>query len=255
MRVELAEGERLMCRCGQSDFFPYCDQTCKKINAEKMGYALSLTELARVEPMIAERAKTVEAAPGPVAADAMPAPVRIPALLSQWDTQFANARQGPGVVALDRLGGVYWVTPPQTLPKNFVLTIPCQVDFLRGQQVLFATQGDMLRSIYIRWAAPDLSRSIAEADGYTFRFSHSHLVLMRNGYQNVARLAQVGNPDEPFVIVITRRDGVITFSVDDEQLLTWKDEAPLAPGGRFSIGGYLSALILGDVTIADLDEP
>ncbi len=35
IRVELAEGERLMCRCGQSDFYPYCDQGCKKLNAER----------------------------------------------------------------------------------------------------------------------------------------------------------------------------------------------------------------------------
>lgn len=228
--------------------------TLKKRNAENLGYALPLTELGDLEREVQLRAQGVGAQPGPVAMEDMIERGKIPAVSTDWDIASANMEQGRGVLSLHRLGGPYWINSRMPLPKNFQLTIPCHIEFMKGSQVLYETQRSILRSLYVRWGTDSLDKPITEADGYTFRFSAAQLVLMKNGYKNAVQVAQVGNPDAPFIMVVTRRDDVISFAVDGTELLRWRDPAPLPAGGVFSIGGYLSVISIGSVIVTDLDE-
>ena len=65
-----------------------------------------------------------------------------------------------------------------------------------------------------------------------------------------------GNTPKPFVLTITRTEALIAIAVDEDLVLEHRGEqiAGDLPGGRhpLSIGGYLSRLSLGPVSIVDL---
>ena len=62
-----------------------------------------------------------------------------------------------------------------------------------------------------------------------------------------------GNTDYPGVLTITKQGGDITFAQDDKILLEYHDDAPLKGNFRFNLGGILSRLHLGEVSVIDLD--
>ena len=107
----------------------------------------------------------------------------------------------------------------------------------------------------IRFATPDTTTMLLEPKGMLVKFSHQFLTLSKEGKdEKVIASAPKGNPDEPFTIVVTKKGGDYTITVDDEVYLKAHDEKPLKGGQKFCIGGYLSRLHLGDVSVIKLGD-
>jgi serine protease Do len=55
-------------------------------------------------------------------------------------------------------------------------------------------------------------------------------------------------------LTITKKGGDYSVAVDGQVILRYKDDQPLSAEERFSIGGYLSRLLLAEVTVIDLSD-
>jgi hypothetical protein len=55
-------------------------------------------------------------------------------------------------------------------------------------------------------------------------------------------------------MVITKQGGDYTVSVDGEVLLKHHDDKPLQTQHKFCIGGYLSRLYVGEVSVINLAD-
>jgi hypothetical protein len=83
------------------------------------------------------------------------------------------------------------------------------------------------------------------------QFGHTALLLSKDG-KVVAKVDQGNTPNKTFRLAVTKQGGRIEIAVDGKTLLEYDDSQPLAVAGKFSIGGHLSRLYLGDVTVIDL---
>ena len=220
--------------------------TLKKAEAQQLGYARSLTALADLRARLTGLASEVTAEPGPVR-DLGAARVIEPVQRNWSVNQGVSAFDGNGL-RLHRNGASFSTNTLETLPENFQLEVPCFVQYLRGDQALPETEAHALRTLSVRFGEPAAAKPIDEEGGYVFRFSQDRLSL-KKGTELVGE-ARVGNPDRSFTLVISRRGGSITFGVDDEVLLRFEDPQPLS-SGSLSMGGSLSSITFGPVTVTD----
>jgi len=77
----------------------------------------------------------------------------------------------------------------------------------------------------------------------------------KEGERDAVKVELKGNPEEPFVRVITKSGGDNTVAVDGEVLQKFHDDKPLKGGHNFCLGGYLSRLYFGEVSVIKLEAP
>ncbi|HVX10717.1 MAG TPA: serine protease [Pirellulales bacterium] len=226
--------------------------TLKELKAENVGFALYLDEVRAAAATAAADSSDVHPSPGPVDPRRLELPLAIAPRAANWNVERGRTREEDKFLILDSHGGPYWVSSREPLPENFQLVISCAVEHLQGAQKIGAEQRKDLRRIYVRLgAASDVS--IEQGGGYTLLSSHVGTSLYR-GSQLVKGVRE-GNPSAKlFRLAITRQRGEIEVAMDGKVLFTYQDDRPLSVRRPFSIGGFLSRLYLGDVTVIDLDK-
>ena len=225
--------------------------TLRDGDAENTAYALYMDEIVTAAKAASDNAKALRPPPGPMKVTKLPAPETIEPSAENWEATKGNAVERGGMLTLDTQGGEYWVTSKQPLPRNFQLVIIGRIEFMKGRQAIWSTQRSILRMLCVRFGTKDTTSGIMERKGYLFQFSHALTILWRDGKS--VKVKQGGNTGKPFVLSITRQKGNITIAVNGETLIKYADKNPLDCRQKFCIGGYLSRLHLGPVTVMDMD--
>lgn len=227
--------------------------TLKKGNASNIGFALYLDEVKAGAAQARQQAARITPEPGPFDAAKLPVIASIAPVKANWDMITGQLREERGVLILENNGSHYWMTSKEVLPKDFQLVMQCGIEFLQGNQRLQPSQRSILRTLCVRFDTPDTQSNILERKGSLIQFSHELLLLYREGSNDAVKVARKGNTEDPFVLVITRQGGNYTIAIDGEIALRYDDKR--LPSGRykFSLGGYLSRLAVGEVSIIDLD--
>jgi hypothetical protein len=226
--------------------------TLKKSNANNIGLALYLKEVRLPEDFAKEDVDKIKPEPGPLDPKKLPAPAAIQPKKENWTVVEGNVKESRGELVLDNNGGKYWLASKEKLPENYQIVIVCAVEFLQGRQRIQASQRSILRMLCVRLNTDETDKDIMERNGNLLQFSHELMHLWKDGKD--LKTIQTGNPEDPFVLTITRQAGLITVAVDGEVVLEHKDSSPLQGSHRFCIGGYLSRLHLGEVSIIKLEQ-
>jgi hypothetical protein len=187
--------------------------------------------------------------PVPIAPKKPADPLTIGPQPANWDVK-GNIREDRDTLVLDNNGGEYSVISKKPLPRNFKLVIHCQVEFLKGRQVILRSQDGIWQLLCVRFATPDATAAILERRGNLLQFSDTQMLLWKNAA--VLKNERRGNASFRMVLTITKQDGDYAVAVNDEIWLRYHDDQPLSAEESFSIGGYLSRLRLGEVTVIDL---
>jgi V8-like Glu-specific endopeptidase len=234
--------------------------TAKKGDAENIGFALYLSEVKALGEAAVLIGAGIQPEPGPNKLPDLPKPDAIDPVAANWDVGAGMIHEDKSSMRIAGNGGQYWIVSKKSLPEDFQLTLPCAIGFIQGNQVLQVSQRSMLRMLCIRFATDDVKTSILESKGYLIEYSHDHLLLFKENPQKshwdrIVANPNVGNTDEPVVLTLTCNKGVITLRSGKDELLNWHDPAPLHSAKRkLCIGGYLSELAIGPVSIMDLDK-
>ncbi len=210
-------------------------------------YALYLSEIDEAATQAKKlAAKTTETA---ALADAktMPAIQVLRAEKFAWTINKAEVAEAKGTLTLDANGTAFWITSKSTLPRDFELAIPCHVVDLQGDLALKSSQFGDFRSLLIRFGTEETDADILDGKGYRIHFSHTALLLYKDG--KLLRRVDKRVMTEPFLLTITKRGKTISIARNSEPLLSVTDESPLPGEHRFSIGGYLSRLRIGDTAV------
>jgi S1-C subfamily serine protease len=225
--------------------------TYRKANANNMGYAVYLTEVRTVASAIApQRLAEVRPEPGPIDMAKLPKNAGIPPTNAGWNVIQGTLVEKKGHCVIDNNGGQYWVASRGDLPEHFQLTMMCDVEFLKGKQVIQPSQRSILRCLCIRFGTGDLKRNILERDGYLVQLTHEMMHVWKNGQS--LQNKNSGMPDDVFILVVTRQGGLITVSIGGDIVLRCQDDSPIPGKFKVSIGGYLSKLYMGEVAITPL---
>jgi hypothetical protein len=227
--------------------------TAKKGQADKIGFALHLAEIKAAAEKAAQRAGDVKPKPGPLDPKYLPRVATIAPKEKNWEIGTGSVREEKGRLILDNNGPAYWVTSREPLPKNFQLVIQCRIEFLKGNFRLTRNQSSMLRTLAIRYDIEDTKANVMEHKGTAIQFSHDGLWVFNEGLPE-GPFSNKGNSEAPFVLVITRQQGELQIAVDGDAILTAKGLKAAEVGRKFAIGGFLSRLHLGEVSIIDLDD-
>jgi serine protease Do len=221
--------------------------TLKELNAENMGFALYLNEInsAAVAPAKFEH---MHPPPGPVDLGHLRLPATIAPLAANWEASAGRPREEAEHLVHDNRGAPFFLTSHALLPDDFQLVVNCAVEYLLGSQKFDVGQRPSQRNVYIRFGA---TPSHPKSRGYQVQFGHAALTLSKEG-KVVEKVAEGNAPDKFFRLAVTKQGGRIEIAVDGKTLLEYDDLHPLAAAGKFSIGGYLSRLHLGEVTVIDL---
>jgi serine protease Do len=226
--------------------------TLKEVNAENIGFALYLSEVRPAISAAEAHLASLKPRPGPIKISDLRLPTSIHPVTTAWEVNAGRPQEEKGQLALDGHGGPYWVTSRQVLPADFQLVIPCALEYLQGSQAIDVTQKTSLRNLYVRFGTAETSAPIWERKGYQVHFGHKVLALFKNG--KLVKSVAEGNPQaKPFRLSITKQRDRIQVAIDGRTLIDYRDSEPLTTGERFSIGGYLSKLHLGEVTAIRLD--
>jgi len=218
--------------------------------ADNMGYALYLQDTQAAIRTSVPLAANVHPTPGPLDRTLVLGPPRITAKTSNWLVDHSQFHQEQNQLVLHNDGDQYWVTSKSPLPKNFQLTVRYQLEYLKGRQKIFGPNA--MRMVCIRFGSADIDQKILKSKGYLVQFSAASIALIKKG--EIVQAAREGNTDRLCMLIITKQDGEITCALNDKILLTYKDADPLTGQHPFSIGGYVSRMRLGGVTVVDLDK-
>lgn len=241
--------------------------TLKEVNAENVGFALYLSEIRSAAASAARSAGEVRPVPGPIDPRRLDLPITIAPRAANWRLAEAHVREEGKYLVVDNLGAPFWLTSRASLPENFQLVIVFAVEHLQGGQKIGTEQRKNLRRLYVRFGTAATEVSIEKGGGYLLVSSHAFTTLYRGA--RVLKGMPEGNkqaifqaapmPDgrrlaTPFTLSITKIDREIEVAMDGKVLFSCQDDAPLSVRKPFSIGGYLSRLHLGDVTVIDLSK-
>lgn len=224
--------------------------TLKNPFADNMGYALYLSDTQAIAEAAKRLADAVNPMPGPLDPSEVHSALEIPPSLDHWHINQTQTSQKHDSLVLHQDGGPYWITSQSSLPENFQLSVRCQLEFLKGEQPLYGTNS--MRIICVRFGTGDTDQKILKTNGYHVQFSVESVILSKQG--KFVKGVRKGNPDQAFILTITRQDDLITCALNDQIILTHQDENPLPGRHPFSLGGYLSRLHLGRVSVMDLDH-
>jgi serine protease Do len=227
--------------------------TLKELNAENIGFALYLDEVRRAAADVAGQLPETRPPPGPVDPRRLELPMAIAPRAANWQIAKGRTREEDKHLVIDNHGAPYWLSSRAALPENFQLVISCAIEYLQGAQKIGTEQRKNLRRVYVRFGASATDVSIEQGGGYLLLSSHASTSLYR-GAKLVKSVAS-GNPAAKlFRLSITRIKGEIEVAMDGKVLFSFQDDRPFSVRRPFSIGGYLSRLYLGDVTVIDLSK-
>lgn len=188
-----------------------------------------------------------------------------------WEVAAGTVKSTGRELVIDENGRHYWLISREALPANFRLQIEGRIEFVQGRQKLHNTQKDILRAMCVRFCTSDQKADILEKSGYHIRHTHTMLSLY-NGGKFLAR-GDVGNgrravsaiptadglkvtiPDRepsPFTMIVTKNDDKIAVDFNGAKVIDHSDRFYLSTSDKLAIGGYLSRLYLGKVTITNL---
>lgn len=226
--------------------------TLKKPDANNMGYALLLSEIESVSTVKPDVLAMVQPPAGPLDPKEVVKPAVLKGNALTWDIGKGRMFERKGGMILEDNGGEYWVTSKEELPENFQITLKCQVELLVGGQTVYTTQKSVLRSLVVRWGTMETNKQILLGEvGYRLHYSHAFLKLRKNNQDT--QFERFGNPDDPFLMIVTRRGGNITVSINGDVIMKHTDPNPLPGKTKLSVGGYLSRLMIADVQVMPLD--
>jgi serine protease Do len=228
--------------------------TLRKANANNMGYALYLSEVRAAAELAQHRLSSVDPEPGPLDARRLPILPTIPPRTDAWQVVRGEAREDKGLLSVHNDGAPYWLASKEDLPDNFQLVMTCQVEFLRGRQLIYPAHQSIFRTLCVRIGG-DAAQDITERGGLRVQLTQDALHLWKDNTLVLSRSR--GSPDDLFVLTVTKQGGRITVALDGDVVLTHQQEKaapPLAGGSKLCIGGCLSRLHLGDVSILALDD-
>lgn len=227
--------------------------TLKELNAENIGFALYLDQVRAAAAEAADRLPQVRPPPGPVDPRLLDLPVTIAPRAANWQVTQGRTREDAKYLVVENLGAPYWLTSRSPLPENFQLVISCALEHLQGAQPIGPEQRRNLRRLYVRFGTAATAVSIDQGGGYLLHSSHAATSLYR-GAKLVKGVAQGNAQAKLFTLAITRQRGEIEVALDGKVLFSYQDDRPISVRHPFSIGGYLSRLYLGDVTVIDLSK-
>jgi serine protease Do len=225
--------------------------TLRKVNANNMGYALHLAEVGAATASAKDRIAAARPEPGPGDVKHLAATPAIAPKAENYEVVQGQVAESKGL-RIDADGGKYWLALKETLPPNFRLVATCNVEFLKGRQVIYVTQKPMLRTLVVRFGTDDVRPDILERVGHGFQVSDSRLLYWR-GADILANKGE-GSPDEPFILSVTRVGDQTVVALDGQVVLSQRDGRALSGRHRLCFGGYLSRLSLGDVAVIDLGD-
>jgi serine protease Do len=226
--------------------------TLKKGDAQNINFALYLSQIGTAAEQAKRLSASLKSDPGPIDPAKLPAPSGIAPTKANWEVTRGTAKEEHGHLVIHGDGGTYWLTSKEPLPDNFQMVMRCQIEFLEGSQFIQESQESILRMLCVRFATPDTKTDIMERKGNLIQFSHALLLLWKEG-ENV-KVERTGNPEDPFTLIITKQGGDYTIKVDKEVVLKYHDDKPLPGGQKVCIGGYLSRLILGEVSFTKIGK-
>ena len=226
--------------------------TARKRGSDNIGFAMHAAEIADLKADIEKKAKGVNPPAGPLTAAEVKAlvPPSIAPKAENWTVGAGTVKEVKGVLVAENNGGSYWLVSKEPLPDDFQMTIRCGVEFFKGQQALQPSQKNVLRMLCVRFATDDTKSDILERKGNLLQFSHSQMLLWKEG--TPVKVEPTGNPDEPFTLTITKSGGDYAVAVDGKVVLKHTDDKPLKGGQKVCIGGFTSRLFLGEVTVTPL---
>lgn len=225
--------------------------TLKDLGAENMGFALYLSEVTGAAAADSDRLAAVRPPPGPLNLAELNLPMPIPPRAAAWRVAQIRASEESNRLVLHNHGRPYWVNGKTALPENFQLVVPCAVEVMQGAERVSEAQRAAMRIVWVWFGTQDADRPLAQRQGNLVQFSHASLAFLKDG-KVLAKAKQGNSQAAPFVLTVTRQQGDLQVAVDGKTVLEYHD-AEAGPGPlRFSIGGYLSKLYLGEVTVIDL---
>ena len=126
--------------------------TLKIRGADRIGFALYLSEIKEAANLSPERIAKVVVRPGTHRSERPPVAELTAMKKGDWITTNATVEEDEGLLVLDKNGGRYWITSKEPLPENFQMVINGRVEFLKGGQVIYASQRSILRMLSVRFA-------------------------------------------------------------------------------------------------------
>jgi len=227
--------------------------TLKELNAENVGFALYLSEIRSAADRAERGAGDVRPPPGPIDPRRLELPITIAPRAANWHLVQGHVRDEGKQLVIDNLGAPFWLTSRAALPENFQIVVSCALEHLQGGQKIGPEQRKNLRRLYLRFGTAATDVSIEKGGGYLLLSSHASTTLYRGS--KLLKGVATGNPKAAlFTLSVTKMGREIEVAMDGKVLFSCQDDAPLSVRRPFSIGGHLSRLHLGDVTVIDLDK-
>src|SRR5207253_3619398 len=126
-----------------------------------------------------ERLTSLQPEPGPLDLRRLPTMPTIPPSTAVWQVVRGEAREDKGLLSVHNDGAPYWITAKDDLPESFQLVLNCQVEFLKGRQVIYPAQQTIFRTLCVRFGADDVTQDIMEHSGTLLQLSQDALLLWR----------------------------------------------------------------------------
>ena len=115
----------------------------------------------------------------------------IPLSADAWILHTGKVEPKANSLEIDNRGGPFWIGSKKPLTSDFRLRIRGRISYLKGGQKLYATQKNVLRTLFIRVCDRDTSKDILGGTGFVIRHTHTQLSLSK-GF-NIAKAVGAGN--------------------------------------------------------------
>ncbi|MEK6237707.1 MAG: hypothetical protein N2C14_23610, partial [Planctomycetales bacterium] len=167
-----------------------------------------------------------------------------------WKVIDGTAETRNGVLIIDHAGAPYWVASKTPIPENFLLTMSFKIDVLQGSQRLQRSQLNLLRALYLRFGAERIEEDIYNREGLSMTLSHTWMTLSRDG--STVKGDRRGNTAAPAVLSFLKRGKQVVVRLNGRTLMEHELKNANLGSRKFCIGGFLSRMYLGKVTVIPL---
>lgn len=231
--------------------------TLKEKDADNIGFALKLSETREASHGIPEKLRRIQAEPGPLDLGEVRFPQVVRPLAKSWNVVQGRIRDEKEGLVIDNGGGQYWLASQESLPRDYQIIFRFALEFLHGGERIPKGRNSDLRILAVRMDTADVESPVLSRQGLVVRYSHQALSVWQ-GEKLLQREPKGNSQGKAATIVITRQGDEVSVALDDQQILSTRVPPAEAEGSDtrrefpISIGGYLSRLHLGEVTIVDL---